>query len=69
MPTAILQTLHTIQVSLLIGSKDTGLPSLGEIPLVLLCDAAVAMMSCSDALVSSGGGGGVSSVRGGMAEW
>lgn len=37
------------------------------LPLVLLCEAAVAMMSCSEALVSSGGGGGVSSVRGGMA--
>lgn len=35
-------------------------------PLVLLCEAAVAMISCSDALVNSGGGGGVSSVRGGI---
>lgn len=38
-----------------------------SLPLVRLCDAAVAIISCKLALVSRGGGGGVSSVRGGMA--
>lgn len=52
----------------IITTRYIFLKSFPILPLVLLCEAAVAMISCSDALVNSGGGGGVSSVRGGIAE-